>query len=53
MTGKIVKIISNDCTVLVNDKLYICKPRGKFRINNLSNKLLEKSGSFTLVIITT
>ena len=35
MQGKIVKIISNDCTVLSNDKLYICKPRGKFRINNL------------------
>ncbi len=35
MQGKIIKIISNDCTVLSNDKLYICKPRGKFRINNL------------------
>ncbi len=31
MTGKIVKIISNDYTVLSNDELYVCKSRGKFR----------------------
>lgn len=31
MVGKIVKQISNDYTVKVNDKLYICKARGKFR----------------------
>ena len=31
MEGKIVKIVSNDYTVLSNDKYYICKPRGKFR----------------------
>lgn len=31
MIGKIVKQISNDYTVKVNDKLYICKARGKFR----------------------
>lgn len=31
MTGKIVKIISNDYTVLSNNQLYICKSRGKFR----------------------
>ena len=36
MQGKIIKIISNDCTILSNDKLYVCKPRGKFRINNLT-----------------
>ncbi len=35
MQGRIVKIISNDCTVLSDDKLYICKPRGKFRKDNL------------------
>lgn len=33
--GKIVKQISNDYTVLA-DKLYICKPRGKFRNMNVS-----------------
>ena len=31
MIGKIIKKISNDYTVKVNDKLIICKPRGKFR----------------------
>lgn len=31
MRGKIVKVISNDYTVLVNDKKYICKARGVFR----------------------
>lgn len=35
MQGKIVKIVSNDCTVLSDGKLYICKPRGKFRKDNL------------------
>ena len=29
--GKIVKQISNDYTVNVNNKLYVCKARGKFR----------------------
>ena len=32
--GKIIKQISNDYTVLVDDKTYICKPRGKFRKTN-------------------
>ena len=32
--GKIVRIISNLCTVKVDDKLYDCKPRGKFYIQN-------------------
>lgn len=31
MTGKIVKLISNDYTVESNKKRYICKSRGKFR----------------------
>ena len=34
MTGKIIKNISNDYTINSNGKLYICKPRGKFRLNN-------------------
>lgn len=32
--GKIIRIISNLCTVKVGDKLYDCKPRGKFYIQN-------------------
>lgn len=31
MEGKIVKNISNDYTIKSSDKLYVCKPRGKFR----------------------
>lgn len=31
MVGKIIKQISNDYTVKIQDKLYVCKARGKFR----------------------
>lgn len=31
MQGKIIKQISNDYTVLANEKKYICKSRGRFR----------------------
>jgi len=31
MVGKIIKQISNDYTVKIDDKLYVCKARGKFR----------------------
>ena len=31
MQGKIIKIVSNDYTVLANTQKYICKSRGKFR----------------------
>ncbi len=31
MVGKIIKQISNDYTVKFEDKLLVCKPRGKFR----------------------
>lgn len=34
MTGIITKNISNDYTINCNGLEYICKPRGKFRINN-------------------
>lgn len=34
MTGIIIKNISNDYTVNCNGTHYICKPRGKFRLNN-------------------
>lgn len=36
MEGIIIKNISNDYTVKVEDNEYICKPRGKFRVNNIS-----------------
>ena len=36
MTGTIIKIISNDFTVLSNNKTYICKARGKFRNINIT-----------------
>lgn len=34
MKGRIIKNISNDYTVDINRKEYICKPRGKFRLEN-------------------
>jgi len=34
--GRIIKILSNDYTVLSDDKLYICKVRGKFRNQKLT-----------------
>jgi ribosome biogenesis GTPase len=34
MKGRIIKNISNDYTIDANNKLYTCKPRGKFRIKN-------------------
>ena len=36
MQGKIVKNISNLYSVLVNNKIYNCKPRGKFRNLNIT-----------------
>lgn len=36
MNGKIIKVISNDYTVLVQGKKYVCKPRGVFRNKNIT-----------------
>lgn len=36
MKGRIIKNISNDYTIDTGNKLYICKPRGKFRLNNFT-----------------
>lgn len=36
MEGRIIKNISNDYVVKVYNQLYTCKPRGKFRISNLT-----------------
>ena len=36
MIGKIIKQISNNYTVKVDNELYVCKPRGKFRKLNIT-----------------
>ena len=36
MEGRIIKNISNDYVVKTDDGLYTCKPRGKFRKDNIS-----------------
>jgi len=36
MKGIIIKNISNDYTINSNGNVYICKPRGKFRLNNIT-----------------
>ena len=42
MTGIIVKNISNDYTVKCNQTQYVCKPRGKFRINGVTPLVGDK-----------
>lgn len=39
MKGRITKLISNDYTVTIGDKEYICKSRGKFRNQKISPKV--------------
>ena len=56
MVGKIVKQISNDYTVKVDDKLYICKPRGKFRNLNITplvgdNVVIDEKNKYILEIL--
>ena len=36
MEGRIIKNISNDYVVSIENKLYTCKPRGKFRKDNIT-----------------
>ena len=36
MIGRIIKILSNDYTVLSDNKLFVCKVRGKFRNQKLT-----------------
>jgi len=36
MTGKIIKIVSNDYTVLREEGIFTCKSRGKFRNQNIT-----------------
>jgi len=42
MEGRIVKLISNDYTVLSNETTYVCKSRGKFRNMNISPLVGDK-----------
>lgn len=56
MTGKIVKIISNDYTVLSHDRSYVCKSRGKFRNMNITplvgdNVNFDASNNYILEIL--
>jgi len=56
MIGKIIKQISNDYTVKVDDKLYVCKARGKFRNLNISplvgdNVIINEENNYILEIL--
>ena len=53
--GKIIKQISNDYTVRVNDRLYIFKARGKFRNLGITplvgdNALIDEENNYILEI---
>ncbi len=39
MIGRIIKLISNDYTVLIENQEYVCKSRGKFRNEKISPKV--------------
>ena len=56
MIGKIIKQISNDYTVKVDDKLYVCKARGKFRNLNITplvvdNVVIDEENNYILEIL--
>ena len=57
MKGLIIKVVSNDYTILSEDKkVYICKPRGKFRNMNLTPVvgdyvLFDKENNYLLEIL--
>lgn len=56
MQGKIVRIISNLCTVDVEGKLYNCKPRGKFYYQKLTplvgdNVIIDSDNNYILEIL--
>lgn len=51
--GRIVKVISNNYTVLVNDEKIVCKPRGKFRnmkITPMAGDMVEIENNYILEI---
>ncbi len=54
MEGKIIKAISNDYTVLCDDKPYVCKARGKFRNLKITplagdNVIIDKDNIITQI----
>lgn len=56
MVGKIIKQISNDYTVKVNNNLYVCKARGKFRNLGITplvgdNVVIDKENNYILEIL--
>ena len=56
MQGKIIKQISNDYTVLSNEKKYVCKARGKFRNMGLSplvgdNVIFDEKNLYILEVL--
>ena len=56
MEGKIVKIISNLCSVKVGDKIYNCKPRGKFYHEKLTplvgdRVIIDEKNNYILEIL--
>ncbi|MDD2434952.1 MAG: ribosome small subunit-dependent GTPase A [Bacilli bacterium] len=56
MQGKIIKIISNDYTVKIGNKRYICKARGKFRKLNITplvgdNVMIDIENNYILEVL--
>lgn len=56
MQGKIIKILSNDYTVLSNSQKYICKSRGKFRNQKITplvgdNVIFDEKNKYILEIL--
>lgn len=56
MVGKIIKQISNDYTVKVDNKLYVCKARGKFRNIGVTplvgdNVVIDENNNYILEVL--
>ena len=56
MIGKIIKQISNDYTVKVDNELYVCKARGKFRKLNITplvgdDVVIDKDNNYILEVL--
>lgn len=56
LKGKIIKQISNDYTIKVDNQLFVCKPRGKFRNLGITplvgdNALIDEVNNYILEIM--
>lgn len=56
LKGKIVKQISNDYTIACNDKIYVCKARGKFRKLGITplvgdNALIDEENNYIIELM--